>query len=74
MGTFLHVPRYLAMGCLCVVSDKNPTIIERFGESVLKQAVLSVQKTLPCAAMERCVEWEDLLPCESSFQFIIAIL
>lgn len=44
------------MGCLCVVSHKIPTTMERFGESVLKQAVLSVQKTLPCAVMERAAE------------------
>lgn len=56
MGMFLHVPRCLAAGCLCVVSHKIPTTMERFGESVLKQAVLSVQKTLPCAVMERSAE------------------
>lgn len=39
-----------------MVSDRIPTRIKRFGESVLKQAVLSVQKALPCVAMERPAE------------------
>lgn len=44
------------MGCLCVVSNKIPTTIERFGESVLKRAGLLGRKTLPCAAVERPAE------------------
>lgn len=39
-----------------MVSNRIPTRIKRFGESLLKQAVLLVQKTLPYAAMERSAE------------------
>lgn len=52
----MHIPSYLAVGCLCMVSGRILTRIKRFGESVLEQAALSVQTTLPYAAVERSAE------------------
>lgn len=77
----LHIPRHLAVSCLCMVGSKVTTKTEQCGESVFKtSSVIKEGSASPCSHEVVCCRQctphnavqENLLSCE--FGLIIAIL